>query len=467
MLRRAIVFIVIVAALYCCGCDALVTRPGLAARRLFGRLPTGHEFTSQAFDDAMTAVAHSPMRKANSATFLCNGEQIFPCMLADIRRAKREILFATYIYHSDDVGLAFAKALAERAKAGVQVRVLYDFFGSISITDREPFDILRDAGAKVNSFNPIESWTILRLNNRLHAKMMVVDGEIGYTMGHNISNKYNEGGLTSGKWRDSGMRIEGPVALDLRSCFAYLWQESTGAFFKHRIPLPIVDLVATKITQAFSGRYPWPPKDWRDADEELKSDQVVDEALRAPSKGNAPARVLFTEPGWWSEEIYQAILLAIRSSNKSIDITHGYFLPDHPIALALREAASRGVKVRVLMADVLDLYLTKKTSLECTRRLCRKGVEIYAYSSALLHSKTIVVDGIWSTVGSTNMNGRSFFLNYECNLEVIDAAFAAQLTEAFERDIRHSLLLKEKDLRPRNPLQWLIQQVLYVAKDQL
>ena len=127
----------------------------------------------------------------------------------------------------------------------------------------------------------------------------------------------------------------------------------------------------------------------------------------------------------------------------------------------------RGVRIRIILPDKLDIYLTKKTSLECSRKLCRKGIKLYAYRPALLHCKTMVIDGVWSTIGSANVNGRSFYLNYECNIAVLDRKFAARMTEAFERDLRLCRRLSPRDLRPRNPLQFIVHNLLYIFKGQL
>ena len=178
-------------------------------------------------------------------------------------------------------------------------------------------------------------------------------------------------------------------------------------------------------------------------------------------------RVIASRPGWFSHEFHSAFLLAIQSAEKSIDLTYGYFLPDHAFVKAIILAMERGVRIRIILPDKLDIYLTKKTSLECSRKLCRKGIKLYAYRPALLHCKTMVIDGVWSTIGSANVNGRSFYLNYECNITVLDRKFAARMTEAFERDLRLCRRLSPRDLRPRNPLQFIVHNLLYIFKGQL
>lgn len=438
------------------GCDGFVSRPHLALKRAFGVLPEPDGIGSAEFEAAMDKATRTFVRQGNRANLLVNGETLFPALFSDIRSARREILISTYIFYAGDdrIGSRLAELLIQKANEGVSVKFVYDAIGSYQLAGNRAINRMRDAGCKVRPFNPTVSWTILRFNNRCHAKLVVIDSRIGYTMGMNLTNKYYGGGREFDKWRDTAVRVVGPVVDDLRRAFLTIWNESGRGFGRHKVPFPFLDFAKDGITDALFGDPPWPPPK-----EPYEGAQSFEDGI--------PVRVLLTGPGWFSHEIYEAFLKAIVSAKTSIDITYGYFLPDHPTTKAILEAAARGVKIRIILPDRLDFYLTKKVSLECAAKLWRKGISMYSYRDGLLHSKTMVIDGVWSSIGSTNINGRSMFLNYECNVSVIDRSFASSLTTAFEDDLTRCRRLTLRDLRARNPIQYITNKALHFLKDQL
>ncbi len=448
-LRRLPLFLVLSAFLAACGCDAFVTRPHLAARRLAPPPFPALALCGPEFDAAMYRITRAPLRRGNRAHLLLNGQQVFPAMMADIRAARREILISTYIFSSDRIGFAFAELLARKAREGVRVRFLFDAFGSVMDLGKRAVRLMRKAGVEVKPMNPLLGFSFLRYNNRCHAKMLVVDGRIGYVMGLNLSEKYCGTGRERRFWRDDALRVRGPVVSDMRRAFDLLWREAGRGPFGKKPPLPFLDLAWEKVRGG-----PWPPPAAPPADPR-------------PFPDGVPVRVLFTQPGWFHHEAYDAFLQAIYSARNTIDMTFGYFLPDHPMAKALLDAARRGVRIRIVLPDRLDIYFVKKTSLECASKLCRRGIELYAYRPALLHAKAMVVDGKWATLGSMNVNGRTFFLNYDCNLIVWGGALPDRLERAFETDLRLCKRLTPRDLRPRNPLQFLVHKALYLMKDQM
>jgi len=267
------------------------------------------------------------------------------------------------------------------------------------------------AGCRVETFRPLGPFTFDRFNNRNHRRILVVDGVVGVTGGSGISGKWSGNGKQSGHWRDTDVRIEGPVVEQLQGAFAENWLEATGA--------------------AIGGPAYFPRR-------------------RLDSKGDVDAQVVRSSPAGGSTAMYTVFLLALSSARQSIHITNPYFVPDEKMIDTLLDAARRGVKVVLLIPGAIDHNLVRQASRSEFGRLLRGGVLIYEYSPALLHAKTMVIDGIWATVGSTNLDHRSFALNEELNVVVYDSDVAHRLEEVFQQDLANSRPVTYRDWSRRS-----------------
>lgn len=333
-------------------------------------------------------------------------------MIDAIRSARRTVTFAQYAYGRGPVARQVAAALAERCRAGVGANVLLDAFGSLAIAP-PLVDEMRRAGCHVVFFRPLAR--LESIDARNHRRILVVDGRVGFTGGAGVGRKWMGNGRAEHHWRDTDVRVEGPAVADLQRAFAENWLEATGL--------------------GLDGAY-YPP---------------------AEPRGESVVQVIAGSPGAGRFATYAMFLLAIRSARRSLDITNPYFLPDEAIADALVDAARRGVQVRILAPGPIDYNLVRRLSRGGFGRLLESGVEIYEYGPALLHSKTMVVDGAWATVGSANLDNRSFAINAELNLGVSDAAFAAQLERAFSDDLRFSRKVDHERWSTRGLGQFLIE----------
>jgi cardiolipin synthase A/B len=353
------------------------------------------------------------MRRGNSAAALVDGAQAFPAMLAAIGAAKKSVHLETYILRSDDVGHRFGDALVERARAGVAVRLLYDAIGSISV-DPAYIEDLRSAGVQVVAYNPLKPWKrrfgLARLGRRDHRKILVVDGVLGFTGGLNIGEEYAPVSDGGGGWHDMHVELRGPVVLDLEASFRRIWIRAGG------------------------DEYPPAP----------------DPARAVPSGGAALAMVLDNKELRGRLDIRRAYLHAISTARESICIENAYFIPDIGIRWALRRAVRRGVSVKIVVPAVSDVPAVQWASRYLYRWLLDHGVRIFAFPERMMHAKTAVIDGVWSTVGSYNLDYRSLFYNLEVVVEIIDRAFGTKLQEHFQHDLGRctEILLPEWKQRP-------------------
>jgi len=348
--------------------------------------------------EAYTSTAHG----GNSATLLLNGDQIFPAQLAAIRSARVTISYAQYFYEEGPIGLEIAEALAERCRAGVRGHILLDGFGALAMPAayRETMTL---AGCEVATFRPLSPLTLLgvfgfgRDNKRNHRRMLVVDGQVGFTGGSGVSPKWTGDGRTEGHWRDTDVRIEGPIVSRLQGAFVENWLEATG--------------------NVLGGDAYFPP---------------------LPRRGSVSAQIVRSSPEGGGFSMYTMFLLAMSSARRSIYITNPYFLPDGRMTQVLTEAPRRGVRVVVLLPGAIDNNIVRQASRSQFGTLLEAGVEIYEYQAGLLHAKTMAVDGVWATIGSTNLDTRSFALNEEVNAVLYDKDVAGQLEKIFTDDLTYS-----------------------------
>jgi cardiolipin synthase len=333
-------------------------------------------------------------------------------MFAAIESARDHINMETYILEEDDVGWKFANALLRKQAEGVQVHLIHDSVGTLG-TSKSFFQRLRDGGIRVVEFNPVNPLTAKAgwdLNQRDHRKMLIVDGKTAVLGGINISNVYSGGSLgrsgsggSSGRgkedlpWRDTDVLLEGPVVATLQKLFFETWEKQKGP--------------------AVAPRQYYPP---------------------LAARGKEVVRVIGSTPDEPFSRIYVTLVSAINSAESDILVTNAYFVPDPQFMEALMNAARRGVDVRMVLPSTSDSSLVFHAGRSKYEPLLRAGIKIYERKGALLHAKTILIDGVWSTVGSTNLDWRSFLHNQELTAVILGTDFGAKMRAAFERDIAAS-----------------------------
>lgn len=349
-----------------------------------------------AFVRALEAHTLSGLVDGNRVDVLLNGDEIFPAMLAAIRGAKTTITLANFVYEKGDISRDMAEALAERCRAGVGVNVLLDAVGSSHMPGPLK-DTLRDSGCHLAFYHSLNFLAIKRINHRNHRRILVVDGRVGFTGGTGVGEKWTGDGRHEGHWRQTDVRVEGPIVRFLQAAFAENWRDATGILL--------------------GGDAYFPPV-------ERRGDVVVQSVKSSPASGAAEAYLLFT--------------LAIESARSSIYLTNPYFVPDGAMADAIARAARRGVDVTIITAGTAESTLdrlVRKASQAHFGHALKAGVKIHEYGPGLLHAKTMVVDGQWVSIGSANLDNRSFSLNNELNLTFLDRALAARMTEVFRQDL--------------------------------
>lgn len=345
------------------------------------------------FARAMSGLLGPPLIPGNRVEVLINGVEIFPAMLAAIRRAERSITFETFIYWRGEIGSRFAEALAERARHGVRVLVLLDFVGSNKM-DPELLALIRSAGAEVERYHPPTWRHLSRINNRTHRKLLIIDGKIGFTGGVGIADEWNGDAEDERHWRDTHFRIEGPAVTQMQAAFMTNW---------------------------------------------IKTRSTVEhgEEFFPPTKADGPylAQVFHSSPQEGSEDVRLMYHLSISAARKRIVLEQAYFVPDDLTTELLVAALRRGVAVEIIVPGKrIDHKLVRRASRARWGPLLAAGARIHEYQPTNLHAKMMVVDGVWSSVGSTNFDNRSFRLNDEANLNVLDAGFGAQLEAVFAAD---------------------------------
>ena len=362
-----------------------------------------------AFLRSMGSLLGPPLTVGNDVRELVNGERIFPAMLEAIRSAERTITFETFIYWSGGVGRRFAEAMAERARAGVKVHVLLDWVGANKLDD-EALNLMSEAGAEVEKYHPLRWYNLGRLNNRTHRKLLIVDGRVGFTGGVGIADKWDGDARNPDEWRDSHYRVEGPVVAQMQAAFLDNWMKSRGV--------------------VLHGDDYFPP---------------------TTKRGDSPAQMFKSSSTEGSESVRLMYLLTIASAKESIFIANSYFVPDDLSVETIVAAAKRGVRVEIIVPGTkIDTEVTRKASRSRWGKLLEAGVAIHEFQPTMLHCKTVIVDELFVSVGSTNFDSRSFRLNDEANLNIYDHAFAARQIAIFEADKRRSrkITLEEWQHRP-------------------
>jgi cardiolipin synthase len=358
------------------------------------------------FTQELGVLLGPPFLQGNQARALLNGDAIFPPMLAAIRSAQVSITFETYIYWSGDIGRAFAEALAERARQGVRVHVLLDWVGSAKMDDSLTA-VMEQAGVQVRRFHP-PHWSHLgRLNNRTHRKLLVVDGRVGFTGGVGVAPQWTGRAQDPAHWRDTHFEIHGPVVAQMQSVFIDNWIKVTGEVLHGPSYFPPLTAAGSSLAQMFSS---------------------------SPSGG--------------SESMQLMVLLAVTAASRSIDLSAAYFVPDALTLRALVAAQKRGVKLRIVVpGQHIDSDTVRGASRAMWGPLLSAGATIAEYRPTMYHCKVMIVDGLLTSVGSTNFDNRSFRLNDEATLNIVDPAFARAQTTTFEADLALA--------RPVSHAEWL------------
>ncbi|MFO7541933.1 MAG: cardiolipin synthase [Thiobacillus sp.] len=380
----------------------------------------------------------SPLVLGNKLTLLQDGPATYQAMFAAMRAAKAHIHLETYIFEADDIGQQFADLLLERQAAGVQVNLIYDSVGCLN-TPKEFFGRLSDAGIQVLEYNPVnplagkkKEWL---LNNRDHRKLLVVDGRVAFIGGINISDTYSSGSSRRSArkpvanvagWRDTHLQIEGPVVAEFQKLFLDTWRKQKGPPLSGKNHFPALDRQGDEIVRAIGS--------------------VSD------------------DPG---SPIYLTLLSAIEHAEQQVHLTNAYFAPDPQLLKALTDAAQRGVDVKLVLPSHTDSWAVFHAGRSHYSKLLRAGVKIHERRGAVMHSKTASIDGVWSTIGSTNLDWRSFLHNDEINASILGRDFARQMDAMFARDLaasdaidlarweKRSLLLRLKEGVARLAEYWL------------
>jgi cardiolipin synthase len=355
------------------------------------------ELGEATFYPTLQAYAGAPVVGGNHVQVLLNGEQIFPAVVAAIRGARTSITYAQYFFEEGPVAEDVIAALAERCRARIPVHILLDGVGTLSMPLRY-VDALGQAGCQVKTFRAVRPWALRRANSRNHRRILVVDGRVAFTGGSGVSAKWMGDGRTADHWRDTDVRVEGPVVEWMQAAFLENWMESAGEALGGEVYFP--------------GRYPRP--------------------------GQVAVQVVRSSPEGGSYAMYSTLLIALNAARQSIRITNPYFLLDDAMMNAVLNRLRRGVKIEVLVPGTIDHKFVRQASRATWGSLLKAGVRMYEYRPALLHAKTMVIDGRWATVGSTNLDPRSFSLSQELNVIVYDRAVAQRLEEVFAADLAHA-----------------------------
>jgi cardiolipin synthase A/B len=369
-------------------------REGGHGYELRGEVDVGDE----RFLHAAEVLTGAPVSYGNDVELLINGDQIFPAYLDAIRAAEETVNLLTYAYWRGDIADQVAQTLRERARVGVECNVIIDAVGAAKM-DRTLVNEMREDGVTVCYFRPPKPYAVRRLQYRTHRKLLIVDGRVGFTGGVGIAEEWTGNAQDPDHWRDTHVRVRGPVVRGLQGAFAESWLECTGHVLAGERYLPDLEEV-----------------DGGGAMQVMRSSATV---------GDTNAEALY--------------FLALAAAKEQVELTAAYFVPRPPFTTALVEAAERGARVRILVpGSHIDKRFVRTAGRASYDALVEAGVELYEYCPTMLHAKALVIDGLWSSVGSVNFDNRSFQLHDEVTLCVQSERFAGELHDQFERDLEVS-----------------------------
>ena len=354
------------------------------------------------------SIVGSPLVVGNKVTLLQDGPATYAAMFAAIKQAQDHVNLESYIFEDDEVGEQFSQLLLATQARGVQVNLIYDSVGGFS-TPKSFFERLTQGGVAVLEFNPINPFSLKKAwmpNNRDHRKLLVVDGKVAFLGGINISSVYSSGSILSGPnknrpeklaWRDTHVQIDGPVVAEFQKLFLQTWQKQQGLELAQKNYFPVLK-----------------------------------------SQGKDLVRAIGSTPDDPFSLIYLTLISAIGNAEKNVYLTTAYFVPDPQLLKSLVEAATRGVDVKLILPSQSDSAVVFHAGRAHYTELLQGGVKLYEHAGALLHAKTAVIDGVWSTVGSTNLDWRSFLDNDEINAVVLGREFAQKMQVMFNADLASS-----------------------------
>jgi cardiolipin synthase len=371
----------------------------MVRRRVPMRYHMRHQFGVRdvAFLQTMHALTGSAVSEGNRVEVLKNGVRFFPAMLSAIRAAKKTINCEFYIYWDGKIGRMFAEALAERSRAGVKINVILDAVGSAQMSG-DLTEFLERNGVSVEWYHPLRWYTLSRVNHRTHRKLLVVDGEVGFCGGMGIADEWQGDADTKDHWRETVVRIEGPVVTQMQFAFLDNWVKSRGELLTGLDYFPKL---------------------------EKRGDCTAQVVKSSPSEGSSTTKLLY--------------IISIVAAKKSIYINSAYFVPDKDTTRAMESAVRRGVDVRVVVpGEFTDVPVVRHAGRFYYSQMLRRGIRIFEYQATMMHAKTMVVDGIWTTIGSSNFDDRSFRLNDEVNVNIYDEGIAAQMEQMFFEDLARS-----------------------------
>ena len=385
-----------------------------------------HEVADPQFRREMSVMLGPSVVHGNQVTALQNGAEIFAAMLEAIDGAQVSVNFETYIYWSGEIGKKFADSLSSKARAGVPVNVIIDWAGSIKM-DEELLEQMEEAGVNVHRYRPLHWYNLGRMNNRTHRKLLVIDGRVGFTGGVGVADVWQGEAESPDHWRDSHYRVEGPVVSQMQAAFNDNWIKTTGV--------------------VLNGIDYFPP---------------------LTPAGDMDAHMFIASPAGGSESMHLMFLMAIAAAEDSIDLAASYFVPDELIVQALVAALKRDVRVRILVPGPhIDSEAVRLSSKAEWGRLLSAGAKIHVYQPTMLHTKLLVIDKEFVSVGSTNFDPRSFRLNDEASLNIYDHGFAQHVADVFEADLKSAKPYTYEMWKDRPLKEKLAERLLWPIRSQL
>jgi cardiolipin synthase len=392
-------------------------------KKITHRIAQRYGISDPQFERAMSQLLGPPILSGNRVTPLYNGIEIFPAMLGAIASAERSITFETFIYWSGEIADKFADALSAKAKAGVKVHVLVDGVGCDCVNG-EALRRMANAGVELEIYHMAN---FARGNERTHRKLLVIDGKVGFTGGVGIADNWDGNADHPGHYRDTQYRVEGPVVAQMQAAFLDNWMKTRAVVLHGEDYFPELRPQGELRCQMFKS---------------------------SPMEGSESARLMY--------------LLSIAAAEHSIQVGNAYFLPDDLTTQTLLEAVERGVKVEILLpGSHIDSQTVRYASRQRLGRLVKGGVRVFEYEPTMYHCKCMMIDGLWTSVGSANFDNRSFRINDEANLNVIDREFTAEASRVFSRDLELAREFTHRDWRRRSVGEKIVGSAATLLRSQL
>ncbi|HEY0563021.1 MAG TPA: phospholipase D-like domain-containing protein [Methylophilus sp.] len=397
-----------------------------AEKKIQHKLDKLYEVSSPQFVRSVSALLGPSFIDGNTVQVLKNGNEIFPAMLLAIAQAKHSITFETFIYWAESIGEEFATALSARARDGVKVHVLLDWIGSVKMAQQQ-LDAMLKAGVQIQRYHKPHWSHLSRLNNRTHRKLLIIDGALGFTGGVGIADQWRGNARNPDEWRDTHFQVTGPVVAQMQAVFMDNWIKAQGKVLHDQYYFPVIE-----------------------------------------STGAMPAQMFSSSPSGGSDSMELMYLMAITAAETSIVISSAYFVPDHMSIQALIDAAQRGVTIRIITPGPhIDTHLVRRASRAGWGDLLQANIQIAEYMPSMYHCKVLIIDDLLVSVGSTNFDNRSFRLNDEANLNVMDKPFALAQRQIFEEDWQHSQPVSYQAWLARPFKEKLLEQLALLFKSQL